>query len=60
MHIQQPNQAAAVNAPVASWFQFVHHWRRVTGSVLEVGEASHEQNGRVLVGGEGPNLVSTE
>ena len=25
-----PNQAAAVNAPVAPWFQIEHHWRRVT------------------------------
>jgi hypothetical protein len=25
-----PNQAAAVNAPIASWFQFGHPWRRVT------------------------------
>jgi hypothetical protein len=25
-----PNQAAAVNAPVAPWFQFGHPWRRVT------------------------------
>ena len=25
-----PNQAAAVNAPIASWFQFGHLWRRVT------------------------------
>ena len=27
---RKPNQAAAVNAPVASWFQFEHPWRRVT------------------------------
>lgn len=25
-----PNQAAPVNAPVTSWFQFRHLWRRVT------------------------------
>jgi len=26
----KPNQAAAVNAPIAFWFQFGHSWRRVT------------------------------
>jgi len=25
-----PNQAAAVNAPVAPWFQIGYLWRRVT------------------------------
>jgi hypothetical protein len=30
MNRQWPNQAAPVNAPIASAFQFGHLWRRVT------------------------------
>ena len=29
VNCDRPNQAAAVNAPIALWFQFVHPWRRV-------------------------------
>jgi hypothetical protein len=39
---QGHNQAAPVNAPIASWFQFVHLWRRVTEQQRSADGASLE------------------